>query len=198
MSRLTSLSSIDSAQGMARRILPNHLDDLRRSGLSDATIESWGCFSIEQESASKLKPFGKGVTAPGLSLPMMAPGSLEPVGFSYKPDNPRVLKRNGKEHTLRYELPRRGLNRIHVPRAAQYLFRPPDGREGPMRMVITEGQKKAEKAKVWPLGGHGLIFRLLPQVHVARLRRFRNNRLRGLVLLLPQNLDRVLFVNEYV
>jgi hypothetical protein len=131
---------------MARRILPNHLDDLRRSGLSDATIESWGCFSIEQESASELKSFGKGVTTPGLALPMMAPGSLEPAGFSYKPDHPRMLKRNGKERTLKYELPRRGLNRIHVPRGAQYLFRPPDGREGPMRMVITEGQKKAEKA----------------------------------------------------
>lgn len=147
MSRLTILSSpVDSTQSVARRLFPKHLDDLRGSGLSDATIESWGCFSIDQESAFQLKPFGKGVNAPGLALPMMAPGSLEPVGFSYKPDSPRLVKRNGKERTLKYELPRRGLNRIHVPRAAQYLFRPPDGREGPMGMVITEGQKKAEKA----------------------------------------------------
>jgi hypothetical protein len=142
-------SSPDLADSAPRRIpglRSNHLEDLRRSGLTDSTVESWGCFSINPQNTALLKPFAKDVTVPGLALPILPPGSLKTVGFAYKPDDPRKLVKNGRIRTCKYELPRRGINRIHVPRAAQYLFRPPDGREGPMRLVITEGQKKAEKA----------------------------------------------------
>jgi len=122
----------------------DHLEDLRRSGLSDATIEAWGCFSIRPQDRHFLKAFAKGVEPPGLALPILPPGALEHLGFTYKPDNPRISEKNGR--TLKYESPRGCLNRLHVPRGAHWLFRPPDGREGRRRIVITEGQKKAEKA----------------------------------------------------
>src|SRR5207249_3070589 len=127
-------------------LLPHHLEELRRSGLSDATIQASRCFSIQAENAGLLKAFAKGVTAPGLALPICPPGAVEPVGFIYKADNPRTLEKGGKVRTCKYEMPRGGLNRIHVPRAAQRLFNMPDGREAPMRILITEGWKKSEKA----------------------------------------------------
>jgi hypothetical protein len=127
-------------------LFPNHLDDLHRSGLSDRSIESWGCFSIDATMVPLLRTFGKGVSAPGLALPILSPGSFKATGFAYKPDKPRELVKNGKVRKCTYELPRHNLNRIHVPLAAQFVFRQPDGREGPIRLVITEGQKKSEKA----------------------------------------------------
>ncbi len=127
-------------------LLDHHRNDLRKSGLSDSTITSWGCFSVQDQNAHRLKGFAKGVTAPGLALPILPPGALDPTGFTYKADNPRVLTRGGKTRTCKYEFPAGGSNRIHAPRGAQVLFRQPDGREGRQRMVVTEGQKKSEKA----------------------------------------------------
>src|ERR1700752_4050172 len=95
------------------RLRHNRFDDLRRSGLTDLTIDCWGCFSIAPQDESLLRAFGKGVTAPGLALPIMSPGSIQPIGFSYKPDNPRVFERNGKSTICKYEMPRKALNRIH-------------------------------------------------------------------------------------
>jgi len=104
-----------------------------------------------------LKPFGKGVAPPGLALPILPPGKFEHIGFAYKSDNPRTFNTKGRTRICKYELPRRVASHVHVPRAAQYLFRPPDGREGPMRMVITEGQKKAEKAAQEGIGCIALL-----------------------------------------
>jgi hypothetical protein len=128
------------------RLSSNHLKELRRSGLSDATIKSWGCFSIGPKDKHLLKGFAKGVEPPGLALPILPPGALEPVGFIYKPDNPRTDKKNDKVRIRKYEMARNALNHIHVPLGAQHLFQPTDGVEGPRRIVVTEGMKKAEKA----------------------------------------------------
>jgi Domain of unknown function (DUF3854) len=123
-----------------------HLEDLRRSGLSDSTIAIWGCFSIGTEDHHRLKNFAKRVKPPGLALPILPPGAHESVGFTYKPDNPSVVERGGRSRVCKYEMPLAGTNHIHVPRAAQWLFQEPDGRQARMRMVLTEGPKKAEKA----------------------------------------------------
>src|SRR2546423_1158363 len=113
---------LDTPSEAIRTLLPNHLQDLRRSGLTDTTIESWGCFSIGPTNAALLKQFGSGVTAPGLALPLRSPGSLKTNVFVYKPDNPRELAKKMKGHICKYELPRHTLNRIHVPLATQLLF----------------------------------------------------------------------------
>jgi hypothetical protein len=139
------------------QLLPQHLDDLRRSGLTDATIESWGCFSLGPADAPMLKRFAKGVSPLGLALPIFPPGALEPVGFTYKPDHARTLGKGGKTRTLKYELPRQAVSHIHVPRASQWLFQPRDGRDGPLRIVVTEGQKKAEKATQEGIGCIALL-----------------------------------------
>lgn len=123
-----------------------HLEDLRRSGLSDITIAIWGCFSIGTEDLYRLKHFARRVKPPGLALPILPPGAHESVGFAYKPDSPRVVEKGGRSRVCKYELPPAGTNHIHVPRGAQWLFQEPDGRQARMRMVLTEGQKKAEKA----------------------------------------------------
>lgn len=139
------------------RLLLNHLNDLRRSGLSDGTIAASGCFSINEVNRHLLHGFGQGVEAPGLALPIFPPGLNEPAGFMYKPDNPRILpKKNGKPRACKYETLRGALNRIHVPRSAQWLFRTPDGKEGPRRVVVTEGWKKAEKGAQEGLGAVAL------------------------------------------
>src|SRR5579863_762900 len=122
---------------------PEHRKVLRRYGLNDATIDAWGCYSVSQQDLSS---FAQGVKPPGIAPPILPPAAREAVGFIYKPDNPRVQERNGKKRKRKYENPVQGLNRIHVPRAVQDRLFGEERGKNHIRLVITEGPIKAEKA----------------------------------------------------
>lgn len=125
------------------RLSPEHRKILRRYGLNDSTIDAWGCYSASRED---LHAFAKSVRTPGIALPIRPPCSRKACGLIYKPDNPRVLEKNGKERKLKYEHAVQGLNRIHVPNVVQDRLSGQARRDRRVRLVITEGPIKAEKA----------------------------------------------------
>ena len=119
-------------------LLPQHLEDLRRSGLSDETITRWGCYSIVERSEIQALGFGH-YHHPRWRCqfcPQTAP-SPTPVDVMLKPDVPRTDKRG---HAAKYEARPNSRNRIHAPLAIRHKLS--DASEP---LVITEGQKKSEK-----------------------------------------------------
>ncbi len=123
------------------RLFPQHLTDLQNSGLSDETITRWGCYSIEREQRGVLSQLGFGhIESSALALPIIPPDEDTPNqnNVMLKPDIPR---RNGKGHFVKYEARRNSHNRIHAPLAARGKLS-----NASVPLIITEGQKKAEKA----------------------------------------------------
>jgi hypothetical protein len=96
------------------RILPNHLADLRGSGLSDETINRWGCYSVDYDQKSVLVALGFGhLNPPALLLPILPPDILGPTNdVIIKADLPR---RDGRGHPAKYEARPKSRNRIHAP-----------------------------------------------------------------------------------
>ena len=126
------------------RLSPAHRKILRRYGLNDSTIRYWGCYSVSEEDL-RAHNFALAVRPPGIALPILPPRSRKAQGFLYKPDSPRLLKKNDKVRKPKYEHAVGGLNHIHMPRRVQgRLF--DQNQRGVGTLVITEGPIKAEKA----------------------------------------------------
>ncbi|MBN2475849.1 MAG: DUF3854 domain-containing protein [Pirellulales bacterium] len=122
----------------ARQLLPHHLDDLRRSGLSDATIAACGFHSecdharINALLARKLPKRA----APCLVIPFLGPGGSN--GYHrLRPDNPRRLK----DKPVKYESPAGRPNEVFTPPGTFEAIKTPGAEIG-----VTEGEKKAAKA----------------------------------------------------
>jgi len=113
-------------------------------GLSDQTIDRWGCFSVSQDDLT-CNNFAPGVQAPGIALPILPPGAREAQNFLYRPDNPRKFTRDGKVRVAKYENAMGATNHIHVPRSVQARLFGPDGNQVRV-LVVTEGPIKAEAA----------------------------------------------------
>lgn len=130
-----------SAEDKRLNLLPQHLEDLRGSGLSDWTIAQWGCYSITTDQRWVMTQLGFGhVEPPLLALPILPPGRKEPDlnDVIVKPDRPRKDS-NGKP--IKYEMRPRSQNHLHVPLSCRDRLGDPS-----VSLWITEGQKKAEKA----------------------------------------------------
>ena len=100
-------------------LLPNHLDDLRASGLSDLTVEQWGCYSITADQKWLMNQLGFGhIEPPALALPILSPSRNQPDlnCVVIKPDHPRT---DGKGRRKKYEVRPRSQNLIHVPLACR-------------------------------------------------------------------------------
>lgn len=124
-----------------RVLLPHHFDNLRKSGLSDETINQWGCYSITTDQGWVINQLGFGhIEPPALALPILPPGRKEPDlnDVIIKPDRPRK-DRNGRP--IKYETRPHAQNRIHVPFRCDDLIA-----DATVPLWITEGQKKAAKA----------------------------------------------------
>lgn len=122
-------------------LLPHHRKDLQSSGLSDRTIERWGCYSIEADQPWVINQLGFGhLRPPALALPILFPGQIEPDlnNVILKPDQPR---RNGGDKVIKYETRPGSRNRLHVPLSCQSSLA-----DASIPLWITEGQKKSEKA----------------------------------------------------
>ncbi len=130
-----------SAEDKRLNLLPQHLEDLHKSGLSDRTIAQWGCYSVAADQKWVMNQLGFGhIELPALALPILSLNRDKPDlnDVIIKPDRPRT---DGKGRLIKYETRPRGQNRIHVPLCCRDLIA-----DTMVPLWITEGQKKAAKA----------------------------------------------------
>lgn len=129
------------AKTTLHRLLPDHQADLERSGLNEKTISTWGEYSIESHQRWVIAQLGfPHINPPALALPILPPDRTEPDlnDVILKPDTPRV---NNQRRSAKYEVRPRSRNRVHAPLSIRDKL----GTTA-ITLVITEGQKKAEKA----------------------------------------------------
>ena len=113
---------------------PDHLADLRRSGLSDETIVTLGIYSARPQDIPQLIGWNPSEVTSALVLPY--PGE---DGFYRVKVFPSFTKRDG--HTVKYlQRPGTGVQLYNPPLAAKVLKDPSKP------LGWTEGEKKAAKA----------------------------------------------------
>jgi hypothetical protein len=124
-------------------LLPHHLADLRRSGLSDDQIGRCGFYSEPDPAAvgrllNRSDPKVVAALGPCLCLPFAALDS-RPAGYvRCKPDRPRA---DDKGKLVKYESPVGAPNRAYLPPATRAAVADPA-----VPLLVTEGEKKAAKA----------------------------------------------------
>lgn len=124
-------------------LLPQHVTDLKRSGLSDDQIAACGFYSIT-DPAKVIELLGDHIsrkTAAGYGACLVIPyfdATGAPDGFArLKPDRPRKdKKRDGK--VIKYEGPAGKPNRPYVPRCTRAKLTDPT-----VPVIFVEGEKKA-------------------------------------------------------
>ncbi|MBP3954434.1 DUF3854 domain-containing protein [Gemmata sp. G18] len=121
-------------------LLPQHLDDLRASGLSDAQVRAAGVYS-EPDPGAVAALLGWKHPAPALGpclcFPFLDPSGA-PVGHvMVKPDHPR--QKNGK--AIKYESPLGKPLRAYFPPSTRAALT-----DSLAPLLVTEGMKKAIKA----------------------------------------------------
>lgn len=111
------------------KLLKCHRDDLRSSGLNEETIREAGFYSGSAEEVKRILGFDAG---PGLVIPYPDTDYRR-----VKPDSPPVM--DGKP--AKYLTPKRGEVRLYIPTPVRSLLK-----DTTVRLLITEGEKKALKA----------------------------------------------------
>jgi hypothetical protein len=122
-------------------LLPQHLDDLGRSGLSSAQIDACGFRSEDRPGeVSKLLNWDGPAKALGPCLVIPFPDvDGKPTGYvRVKPDRPRTAE-GGR--VVKYESPKGQRNRVYFPPGVGDVLKDPGS-----PVLVTEGEKKAAKA----------------------------------------------------
>ncbi|MBY0455977.1 MAG: DUF3854 domain-containing protein, partial [Gemmataceae bacterium] len=151
---MTDTLPTGSDEGKLDHLLPRHLDDLRKSGLTDDTIRASRVRSVTDPrqvahllgdylTAAAARALGPCLAFPFLDVrgevvtwaPAGGKGGTATRPFArLKPDSPRT--RGGK--AAKYESPRGGGNRAYLPPGVGALLADPT-----CELVIVEGEKKA-------------------------------------------------------
>lgn len=118
------------------RLTEHHMQDLRKSGLSDETIAAADFYSASAEETKNILGFNPNDSA-GLVIPYQPFGNSENKFMRIKMDNPPLI--DGKE--AKYLSPIGSQNRIYVPGDVVEKLADSHG-----VLYITEGEKKALKA----------------------------------------------------
>jgi DNA polymerase-1 len=132
------------------KLLPQHQEDLRQSGLQDETIRAGGFHSLTDpvQIAQVLAwPGGAKKLGPCLCIPFFDLEGRD-TGFArLKPDKPRKVhdRRTGKRREVKYEQPKGAPVRPYFPNGAGQAILDPA-----TPLLITEGEKKACAA--WQAG----------------------------------------------
>jgi hypothetical protein len=125
-------------------LLPQHLADLRKSGLLDETIVACQFRTVDGAEVNLLLGWKAGANnlGPCLKIPFLDRQG-QPTNFArLKPDRPRLKKnRKGEAKPVKYEQPKSASIRLYVPPMAWRLIDDPT-----VPLIITEGEKKAGKA----------------------------------------------------
>jgi hypothetical protein len=120
-------------------LLPSHLADLRRSGLTDETICAAHLASVsDAESISQILNWSRPATCLGscLLIPFHDRDGRRNGYARLKPDRPRTAKGDGK--LVKYESPCGKPNRAYFPVAALAAVRTAGA-----RLLLSEGEKKS-------------------------------------------------------
>jgi hypothetical protein len=118
-----------------RTLAPEHLADLRDSGLSDATIAACGFYTErDPEIIGRQLNWAGGAFALGPCLAIPFDGTY----VRFKPSKPN---KDAKGRPRKYESPKGLPNRLYVPPATRDKLTDPT-----VPLTITEGEKKAAKA----------------------------------------------------
>jgi hypothetical protein len=123
------------------RLLPQHLADLRRSGLSDAQIARCGFHSLtDAEHVRQVLRWKRydGRLGPCLALPFCDHDGRPTSYVRVKPDAPRGEEGGG---IVKYESPKGMANRPYFPPGTLPALQDPS-----RPLLVTEGEKKAAKA----------------------------------------------------
>ncbi len=126
-------SSTDEASASTLPLEPHHLADLRRSGLTDATIEAAGVYSVDRDEAKTILRFDPG--SGGWAIPYPAHGHLPPF-IRLKPDTP-FRGRDGKP--AKYLSPIGARSRLYTPP----LILVENLQSKRLPLWVTEGEKKS-------------------------------------------------------
>lgn len=122
-------------------LLPQHVDDLRKSGLSDATIQACGFRSITGSrkicNILHWKNYPRSL-GPALAIPFRRADGTRDVYCRLKLDNPRRDK-SGK--LVRYESPKGEANKAYFPPSTLASLS-----DASSPILIAEGEKKSAKA----------------------------------------------------
>ena len=116
---------------------PLHLADLRKSTLTDATIQAQGIRSVPPSMIQHLLGFNPSSVTSALLFPFPDPagGWLDHVRMKIFP--PQMAKKKG-ESTVKYLQPKASGVRLYFPRATMKAVCAPDG-----PLYLVEGEKKA-------------------------------------------------------
>lgn len=128
---------MSEANGAPVRLLPQHLLDLRRSGLSDDTIRANG-FRSEDDPREVARLLNWNGAARKLGAVLVIPFAGAGGFCRVKPDNP-LTRKDGK--AAKYETPRGASNRAYFPAGVRTAAAEPG-----VGLLLTEGEKKAAKA----------------------------------------------------
>jgi|GEM_PF-5273166 len=123
-------------------LLPQHLADLRRSGLSDEHILSCGFrSSSDPAQIARLLNWKNPAKAlgPCLCIPFFRADGERLDYVRMKPDKPRKSKNGGK--SIKYESPLRSVNRAYLPPNTRAALA-----DATRALIVTEGEKKSAKA----------------------------------------------------
>ena len=123
-------------------LFPQHLADLRRSGLSDEQIRRCG-FRSSSDPAQIATWLGwkhqAKAIGPCLCIPFFRADGERLDYVRVKPDNPRKSKEGGKP--IKYESPVRAANRAYFPPSTRAALT-----DACQALIVTEGEKKSAKA----------------------------------------------------
>ena len=135
---------IDGANGDGKRsrLLPQHLTDLRKSGLSDGQIAACAFGSAtDPKKVAAFLGWKRPATAlgPCLAIPFLGPEGKPNGYWRFKPDRPRTSKKDGRP--VKYESPIKRPNHAYVPPGTRATLANPSS-----ILILVEGVKKAAKA----------------------------------------------------
>jgi putative DNA primase/helicase len=146
-------AKLDGDNSALARLTPQHLADLRASGLSDQQIAACRFHSLKSpalvQGVLRWKRYN-GELGDCLCIPFMS-AEGNPTGYArLKPDHPRKSKDDGKP--IKYESPKGVANRAYFPPSTRATLK---GSSIPM--VLTEGEKKAAAADQHGFASIGLV-----------------------------------------
>jgi putative DNA primase/helicase len=124
------------------RLLPGHLADLRKSGLSDLQIAACGFYSLQAPATiKKVLRWGRynGQLGCCLAIPFCDASGRSTGYVRLKPDSPRKGKVDGKP--VKYESPKGLANQAYFPPATRAVLS-----DATIPLLVTEGEKKSAKA----------------------------------------------------
>jgi putative DNA primase/helicase len=130
------------SNGQGKSLLPQHLADLRKSGVSDATIHENGLHSPNTSGHVRIIlrwDRYDGRLGPCLAFPFRDMDGKLLDYVRLKPDRPRKNKGDGKP--IKYESPKGAGNQPYFPVGTLPALKDPT-----RPLLITEGEKKALKA----------------------------------------------------